>query len=145
MPWSGDRKESVVKRVGDQHMSQNMGQDKIIMHKLEFYGYHGVLPEEKKLGQKFYVDLEIGCDLKKAGEKDDLEQTINYALIYQDIKKVMEQEQFDLIETCAERIAKGILSYTKVNWCLVRVSKPEAPLPGIFDKVAVEIVRRREE
>jgi len=112
---------------------------------MEFYGYHGILPEEKKLGQKFYVDLEIGCELKEAGEQDDLEQTINYALIYQDIKKVMEQEQFDLIEACAERIAKGILSYNKVNWCLVRVNKPEAPLPGIFDKVAVEIVRRREE
>jgi dihydroneopterin aldolase len=124
-------------------MGDIMGQDKIILNKMEFFGYHGVLPEEKKLGQKFYVDVEIGCDLKEAGEQDELEQTINYALIYQQIKKVMEQEQFNLIEACAERIAAEILSYPKINWCLVRVNKPEAPLPGIFDKVAVEIVRKR--
>lgn len=119
------------------------GLDKIIMSKMDFYGYHGVLPEEKSLGQKFSVDVEIGCDLQKAGKTDDLDETINYGLVYQEIKKIMETEKHDLLETCAHRIAGRILSFDKANWCLVRINKPEAPLPGIFAKVAVEIVRRK--
>ncbi|MDW7673178.1 MAG: dihydroneopterin aldolase [Bacillota bacterium] len=118
--------------------------DKIIMKKLQFYGYHGVLEEEKKLGQKFSVDVEIGSSLKKAGDTDNLQYTVNYALVYSDIKHIMENEKYDLIETCAEKIAAKILSFPNVSWCLVRVNKPEAPIPGIFDKVAVEIIREKQ-
>lgn len=39
---------------------------------MEFYGYHGVFPEENKLGQRFKVDLTVELDLKQAGESDDL-------------------------------------------------------------------------
>lgn len=113
------------------------------MSRLEFFGYHGVLPEEKKIGQKFYVDVEMGCNLQSAGETDDLAKTINYALVYQEIKNIMENHQYNLIEKCADTIASKILSFSQVDWCLVRVNKPEAPIPGIFDKVAVEIVREK--
>lgn len=45
---------------------------------MEFYGYHGVFPEENKLGQRFKVDLTVELDLKRAGESDDLEHSVNY-------------------------------------------------------------------
>ena len=119
----------------------NKAMDKILMKQLSFYGYHGVLSQEKELGQKFIVDVEIGCELLEAGLTDDLKNTVSYAEIYQEIKQIMEGDPYNLIEACAQAIADRILTHSKVSWCLVRISKPEAPIPGIFDTVGVEILR----
>lgn len=43
--------------------------DKMVLHRMEYYGYHGVFPEERKLGQRFYIDLELELDLREAGEQ----------------------------------------------------------------------------
>ena len=48
--------------------------DKIFMKRLSFYGYHGAYAEENRLGQRFYVDLEMKLDLKPAGTTDDLQK-----------------------------------------------------------------------
>ena len=50
---------------------------------MEFYGYHGVLPEENTLGQRFIVDLIVETDLKQAGLTDELEESISYVDLYQ--------------------------------------------------------------
>ncbi|MBR0328475.1 MAG: dihydroneopterin aldolase, partial [Selenomonadaceae bacterium] len=51
--------------------------DRITLTGMEFFGYHGVLPEENKLGQRFVVDLVLELDLHQAGLNDDLNATIN--------------------------------------------------------------------
>ncbi len=56
--------------------------DKIYVNKMEFYGYHGVFPEENRLGQRFIVDLSVSVDLKKAGETDQLEFSVNYGELF---------------------------------------------------------------
>lgn len=56
---------------------------------MEFYGYHGVLPEENKLGQRFRVSIVLGLDLKRAGETDRLEETVSYADVYACVKKLL--------------------------------------------------------
>ena len=52
--------------------------DKVFFHEMMFYAYHGVYPEESRLGQRFTVDLELGLDLRPAAESDDLAKTVNY-------------------------------------------------------------------
>ena len=61
--------------------------DKIYVNKMEFYGYHGVLPEENRLGQRFIVDLIVETDLKQAGLTDELEESISYVDLYQFVKR----------------------------------------------------------
>ncbi|BEP29767.1 dihydroneopterin aldolase [Helicovermis profundi] len=118
--------------------------DKIIMHNMYFYGYHGVLEAEKTIGQKFIVDVEIMLDLESAGKSDSVENTISYADVYDDIKYLVESERFNLIEALSERIASNILSrYSLAKEVLVRLKKPEAPVKGIFDYFAVEIRRKK--
>ncbi len=46
--------------------------DKISLNRMTFYGYHGVIPEERTLGQRFIVDVDLLLDLKSAGRSDDL-------------------------------------------------------------------------
>ncbi|HAQ06150.1 MAG TPA: dihydroneopterin aldolase [Bacillus bacterium] len=118
--------------------------DKIHVNQMEFYGYHGVFPEETKLGQRFGVDLTVEVDLSKAGHSDNLEDSINYAELYQACKEVVEGEPYKLVEAVAERIASIILGlFPSVNKCHVKVIKPDPPIPGHYKSVAVEITRGR--
>lgn len=121
-----------------------MAEDRITLEGMVFYGYHGVNPEERELGQRFVVDLELEKDLSAAGLSDDLTQTVNYASAYKLAREVVEGQPCNLIETVAERLATALLSRLSIDGVRVRVRKPWAPVKGsVLDSVAVEIVRKR--
>ncbi|MFE8704061.1 dihydroneopterin aldolase [Cytobacillus sp. FJAT-54145] len=118
--------------------------DKIYVNKMAFYGYHGVFPEETKLGQRFLVDLVVEADLRPAGQSDDLEQSINYGELYKTCKEIVEGKPYKLVESVAENIASECLvQYPKAQAITVKVIKPDPPIPGHYDSVAVEIRRSR--
>lgn len=118
--------------------------DKIVLTGMRFYGYHGVYPEESRLGQSFLVDVELHADLRPAGLRDDLRQTIDYGQVYATVKAIIEGRPFKLIEAVAEHVAARVLEGFPVTEVVVRVHKPKAPIPGSIDCVTVEVCRRRE-
>ncbi len=117
--------------------------DYIHVKDMEFYGYHGVLPEETKLGQRFRVTLSIASNLQHAGETDNLEHTVSYAEVYEVCKEIVEGTPFKLIEAVAEKIAQEILKTYQayVSGIRVEVIKPDPPIPGNYKEVSVEITR----
>ena len=121
-----------------------MPRDKIELKGMVFYGYHGVAPEERRLGQRFIVDLEMERDLHKAGVSDDPADTVNYALVFDRVKEIMEGPSRKLLETLAETIAQQVLDGYDLDAVRVTVRKPEVPMPGsILDHASVEIYRSR--
>lgn len=121
-----------------------MAWDRVILRGMEFYGYHGALPEEQRLGQPFLVDLEMALDLAPAGTEDDLAQTVNYAAVFQRTADIVQGRTFKLLEALAEAIAVAVLKdFPAVEEVLVRVRKPHVPIPGRLEYAAVEIRRRR--
>ena len=119
--------------------------DKIILENMEFYGYHGVFEEENKLGQRYRVSATVYLDLQAAGKTDDLNKSVNYAEIYTLCKSIVEGKPYNLIEAVAEKIAADILvSYPSIQSCKIKVVKPDPPIPGHYDSVAVEIIREQE-
>ncbi|MGJ6817035.1 dihydroneopterin aldolase [Listeria monocytogenes] len=118
--------------------------DKIYLNELVFYGYHGVLKEETKLGQTFRVSLILGLSTKKAGISDSVEDTVSYADVYETVKEIVEGKPFKLIEALAEKIASEVLTgYPLLEEVTVKLIKPNLPIPGHYDSVAVEIERKR--
>ncbi|SHF49989.1 dihydroneopterin aldolase [Desulforamulus putei DSM 12395] len=118
--------------------------DKIILKGMRFYGYHGVLPEEQRLGQQFEVDLELLTDLKPAGESDDLVRSVSYADVFDTVEQVITGPPCRLLEAVAENISRRVLQqYPAVQEVKVAVKKPGAPIRGNFCYMAVEISRRR--
>lgn len=117
--------------------------DYIHLNDLQFYGYHGALPEETKLGQIFRVTITLACDLKKAGETDDLDATVNYAEVFELCKEIVEGKPYLLIEAVAERIAARVLEAypSKVSGCRIQLVKPNPPIAGHYASVAVDITR----
>ena len=75
------------------------------------YGFHGVLPQERREGQEFVVDVELCLDLVPAAATDQLDQTVDYSAIAVATLALIEGEPFDLIETLAERVAAAALSH----------------------------------
>ncbi|MDK2887314.1 dihydroneopterin aldolase [Desulfofundulus australicus DSM 11792] len=117
--------------------------DRLILKGMEFYAFHGVLPQEQHLGQRFIIDVELSLDLAPAGRTDDPEQTVNYARVFRLVEEVVTGAPCRLIEAVAEKVAGAILEQFPVSEVLVRVKKPGAPVPGHFAYMGVEIRRRR--
>lgn len=112
---------------------------------MSFFGYHGVMPGERRRGQPFVVDVEMHLDLKEAATRDELALTVNYARVYRLVQEVVEGPPSHLIETLAERIAGESLSrFPAVQAVTVRVRKPHAPVGGIMDYAEVEVHRVRD-
>lgn len=112
---------------------------------MDFYGYHGVFPEENRLGQRFHVDVVLETNTQEAGLTDDLNKTVNYAEVYELTKGIMEGKAVNLVETLTEKIAAVILSqFITVQAVVVKVTKLNPPINGHYESVAVEIRRERQ-
>lgn len=122
-----------------------MDGDRIVLEGMHFFGYHGTLPAETALGQRFVVDIELQCDLRAAGQSDDLAQTVDYSEVYEQARAIVEGPPFKLTEAVAERIATDVLTrHDRVQAVRVRVRKPFVRLGDtVLEGSAVEIVRRR--
>ena len=112
--------------------------DKIIINSLRLFAYHGVNPEEQEDGQFFILDIEADIPLSKAGESDDLNDTVSYA---QMIKCARRDK---LIERAARRVADALLEeFPPIEGVRVTCKKPDAPMKADFGFAAVSIYRER--
>lgn len=117
--------------------------DRITLRGLRVRGYHGVLPEERRTGQLFGVDVVVETDVSAAAATDDLAETVDYATLARQVAAVVEGDPVDLIETLAVRIADACLAHAGATAVEVTVHKPQAPIGLPFDDVAVTIRRSR--
>jgi len=119
--------------------------DEILLEGMRFYAYHGVNPEEQELGQRFTVDVVLAVDLRRAGQSDELANTVSYSAVYKVVRGIVEGEPRQLIEAVAEDIAAAILTgFPPVARVTVTVRKPEVPMKGsMLDAAGVRITRSR--
>jgi dihydroneopterin aldolase/2-amino-4-hydroxy-6-hydroxymethyldihydropteridine diphosphokinase len=118
--------------------------DKIYINDLEVYAYHGVNSEEKEMGQRFLISVELFLDLREAGVSDDLTKTINYAALCHEIEEEFKKEKHNLIECASEHLASYILiKYKNVNRVKLTLKKPWAPIGKPLKYAAIKIDRAR--
>ncbi len=123
---------------------EGFSMDEIFLKGMTFYGYHGALEEENRLGQRFIIDARLGLSLIKAGETDELEYTVSYADVFESIRNICEDERYSLIEALAHNIAQCILDeFAIVQNVQISVKKPQAPINGMFDYMQVSVRRSR--
>jgi len=115
--------------------------DRIELHGLRVRGRHGVLPEERRDGQEFVIDVGLEVDVSAASASDDLTQTVDYATLSERLAAVVGGEPVDLIETLAERLAVVCLEDPRVTAVDVAVHKPSAPVRVAVDDIVVRIRR----
>lgn len=115
---------------------------KIYLNEMIFYGYHGVHPEERKLGQRFVVNFSYETKKEHDTEIKLLDDTIDYTKVYAIIKNAIEKHSFQLLENCANTILDSILkAFPTIVLATVRIKKPSVPINGSLSSVEVEMER----
>lgn len=113
---------------------------------LELYAYHGVFPEEKKLGQRFILNIGLDTDLQSAGLTDALTSAVHYGEVAQKAAALFTEKSYDLIERAAEVVAIGLLkAFPSVKKAEIQIIKPGAPIGLAPATVSVCVERQRHE
>lgn len=114
---------------------------RITMKNCAFFARHGLLDEEERLGQRFYVDAELDVRPSVGIEEDSIEATVDYGLAFAEIEKIVTGRRRFLIETLALDISRTLCEvFPQIMRARITVRKPNAPVRGVLDHVEVTIV-----
>ena len=112
---------------------------KISLDDMRFYAYHGVMEQERRVGSEYSVSLIVEADLTDAARTDDVADTINYAELYELVKREMAMPS-KLLEHVAARIGqRAIEAYERITAVTVKVTKLNPPMGGDSKGASVEL------
>lgn len=103
----------------------------------------GALPEEQARPQPLLVDVDVEADLSRAGQSDELGDTVDYSALAAEVERVLTTERFSLLERLAQRLCDVLLVDERVERVTVRVRKLRPPVPHALDTTGVRITRSR--
>ncbi len=116
----------------------------IRLNEMVFYGFHGIHDEERKLGQRFVVTVEMHTKPELESGIRHLDDTVDYTKVYAEIREILETHQFHILETCANTVADRLLgNFPLITQVMVRIEKPSVPIQGTLKSVEVELSRAR--
>jgi dihydroneopterin aldolase len=121
------------------------GSDLVEVRGLKLRGRIGVTADERAQDQPLVVSIAARMDTRAASATDDISATLDYEELVRQLSKIVASEEYQLIETLADRIARHVLEHAFIAEVWVRVGKPQAPLAEEVDEVAVEITRSQED
>lgn len=81
----------------------------IFVERLRLYAFHGVMPQERRVGAWFLVSLRVHYNISKAMASDCVDDTLNYATLCATVKRVM-SEPSQLLEHVASRIGEAVFA-----------------------------------
>ena len=120
-------------------------QSSIRLHNLRFYAYHGVILQERRVGGEYKVSLSVRSDISRAADSDKLADTLNYAELYQTVRREMAQPS-QLLEHVAGRIGKAVLSdFPQVTEVEVTVTKLNPPMGADCEGASVVLTMNKEQ
>jgi dihydroneopterin aldolase len=105
----------------------------------EFYSYHGVRSEEKKLGGKYQVDLDMWYNPTNAIINDDVKYALNYEEAMFCIAEIISGESYNLVETIANEILNMVMEkFPALEKATVKIRKKNVPMRRVLDCIEVE-------
>ncbi|MBR3471251.1 MAG: dihydroneopterin aldolase [Prevotella sp.] len=115
----------------------------IHLHNLRFHAYHGVLAQERRTGGEFVVNVRVAYPLRQAMQTDNVDDTLNYAELFEIINKEM-QTPSSLLEHVAGRIGESIFRhFAQVSSVWLTIAKKNPPMGADSDGAAVEVLLER--
>lgn len=113
---------------------------KIYLRNVRFHAFHGVLPQEGIVGNDYLVNLVVDYDFSSAMKTDDLQETLNYAEVYQKVREEMAVPS-KLLEHVAGRIAHRLFSdFPEIQKLQLSITKVNPPMGADSDGAGVEVV-----
>ena len=112
---------------------------RITLERMEFHALHGCYELERKVGNRFTVDLMIAAELGDVAAEDCVEKAVNYLTVYEVVR-----ERMQVVQRTIERVAMNIIealyaAFPQIRHISCTVSKLAPPLGGKLDRVSVTI------
>lgn len=109
---------------------------------LELHGFHGVLEEERRDGQRFLFDLWL--DVPDISSRTDrIEDAVDYRDVVACVRGVSDGRKFQLLEALSAAVADALIARFPVERVRVRVRKPDVQLGVPLEHAAVTAERAR--
>lgn len=138
------RNKSIRQMIRDSGAGRLAAMDRIRIEGIEFYAFHGVSPEERQVGHRYWVDLTVVGDFRRAGLTDDLADTVSYSSLARLAIETATSEKFALLERLGEMLAIAVLRFDeRIAEVEVTVGKIHPPAKVIVERAAVVLSRRR--
>jgi len=116
--------------------------DIIRLENITIFGFYGVSPAEREVGQKIQIDLELQADLSRACRSDALQDTINYESVHSVVMEVVGGEKrYRLLEALGEEICNALIAAFAIERVVIRLRKLNLPFPNNLSHVEVVLTR----
>lgn len=116
-----------------------MIQSSITLRDLRFYAYHGVALQERQVGNYYTIQLRISTDLQSAMQSDDVEQTVNYASVFEAVKEEMSISS-KLLEHVAQRIGERLFhDFPQIEHLYLKLEKDNPPMGADIQSAGIEV------
>lgn len=118
--------------------------DRVSLHGIDVYGYHGVHPAERELGQRFVIDVDLWGDCSAAADADDLGLALDYTEVHRCVASATAGTSFHLLEALAGHLCAELLGAFAVSKVKVVVRKPNPPIANFLGTAEVAFTRDRD-
>jgi len=100
--------------------------DRVFIEDLRIETVIGIFDWEREIKQAVSLDLEMAYDIRKAAQSDEIEDALDYKSVAKRLIQVVQDSEFQLVESLAERCAALVLDEFPVHWLRLKLSKPGA-------------------
>jgi dihydroneopterin aldolase len=100
--------------------------DTVFISDLRVDAVIGIFDWERRIRQTLSVDIEVAADCAAAAATDDVAQAVDYKDLAKRVVAFLQESQFQLVETAAERTAEMLRAEVGVPWVRLRLHKPGA-------------------
>jgi dihydroneopterin aldolase len=138
------KQTGILRKIKLKMVTKDIGtMDIIYLRDLRIDTVIGIYDWERRMKQTIILDLEMGTDIRKAANSDNIDDTLNYKAVAKRLMTFVGDSEFELVETLAERITEIIMAEFAVPWCRLSLNKKGA-VRGVRD-VGVIIERGNKE
>jgi dihydroneopterin aldolase len=111
----------------------------IIVENIAVYAFIGHLIEERKLGQRIFIDLNCNLDPEKFEFTEELDSVYNYENLCAQISSIVDSKKYHLLESLAKDIAMNILSDKNILSVDLTIRKVSVPINAILDSMTLKM------
>lgn len=85
----------------------------------------GIYDWERKIRQNIVLDIEMSTDIRAASKTDHIDQALDYKAVSKRLIDFVQNSEYQLVETLAEKITQIVLQEFEVTWIKLTLNKGE--------------------
>lgn len=118
---------------------------RIELHNLETTCIIGILAQERQNRQRLKASIAVSLDTSKAARSCSITDTLDYALLAEATRFILDQARFNLLETAADALARFVIANHRqlmIDKVQVTLDKPDILAAELFPRLTLDYRRQ---